>query len=41
MAKKQPKLPGMETPKIKEVEDAAVAYVEARDERMTLTEKAA
>lgn len=36
---KQDELPGVERPKIKEVEDAAEAYEEARDERMKLTEE--
>jgi hypothetical protein len=37
--KKQTELPGMERKTIREVNDAAEAYVDARDERMTLTKK--
>lgn len=37
--KKQTELPGMERQTIQEVNDAAEAYVDARDERMALTEK--
>lgn len=37
--KKQSALPGMERKSIKELDAAAEAYVEARDERMKLTEK--
>jgi len=37
--KKQTELPGMERKTIREVNDAAEAYVDARDERMRLTEK--
>lgn len=39
MAKKQLEIPGTEAPSIPEVEDAAEAYVKARDSRMRLTEK--
>jgi hypothetical protein len=39
MAKRQTALPGMERKEIPEVNDAAEAYVEARDKRMALTEK--
>lgn len=39
MARKQKALPGMEAPTIVELDDAAEAYVEARDKRMKLTEK--
>ena len=35
---KNEELPGMERPKIKEIESAADAYVSARDRRMKLTE---
>jgi len=38
-AKKQTHIPGTEPKSIKEVDTAAEAYVEARDERMALTEK--
>jgi hypothetical protein len=37
--KKQADLPGMERKTIREVNDAAEAYVDVRDERMKLTEK--
>lgn len=37
--KKQMKIPGTEPKTIKEVNDAAEAYVDARDERMKKTEK--
>ena len=36
--KRQPKLPGMEDTHIQDLDDAAVSYVNARDERMKLTE---
>lgn len=36
---KQSELPGTERPVIKEIEEAAEAYVSVRDKRMTLTEK--
>jgi len=39
MAKKQADLPGMEDKHIREIEDAAHEYAEARDKRMKLTEK--
>ena len=38
-AKRQMRIPGTEAQKIKELDTAAEAYVEARDERMALTEK--
>lgn len=37
--KKQKQLPGFETKSIKELDDAAESYVEARDKRMKMTEK--
>lgn len=39
MPKRQLEIPGTEAPSIPEVEDAAEAYVKARDSRMRLTEK--
>lgn len=39
MAKRQSRLPGMEGRRIKEIEDAADAYVVERDKRMKLTKK--
>lgn len=39
MPKKQIEMPGMEAPSIPEIEQAAEAYVKARDSRMRLTEK--
>jgi hypothetical protein len=36
---KQQEIPGTESPKIKEIEVAAEAYVDVRDKRMRLTEK--
>lgn len=39
MIKEQTEIPGMEAPKIKEIERAAAKYVDARDARMKLTEK--
>lgn len=39
MPKKQTELAGMEGPSIPEIEQAAEAYVKARDSRMRLTEK--
>lgn len=36
---KQQQIPGTERKTIKEIDDAAEAYVEARDKRMRLTEK--
>ncbi len=38
-AKKQTSIPGTEPKSIKEIDTAAEAYVEARDERMKLTER--
>jgi hypothetical protein len=37
--KKQTEIPGTQPDKIPEIETAAAAYVEARDERMSLTER--
>ena len=39
MARRQVELVGMERKSVKEINDAAEAYVEARDKRMKLTEK--
>lgn len=39
MARKQLPIPGTEKPTITEVDSAAESYVEARDDRMTLTDK--
>lgn len=39
MASKQTEIPGMEAPKIKEIEQAAEAYTSVRDKRMALTVK--
>lgn len=36
---KQTEIPGLERPKIKEIEDAADKYESTRDRRMALTEK--
>ena len=36
---KQSEIPGTERPKVKELDDAAESYVDARDKRMKLTEK--
>ena len=35
----QDEIPGTEAPKIKQIENAAAKYVDARDSRMKLTEK--
>lgn len=39
MPKAQKELEGMEPPSIREIENAAEAYVDVRDKRMKLTEK--
>lgn len=39
MAKKQLEIPGTERPSIKEIEEAAEVYVDARDKRMRMLEK--
>lgn len=39
MSKDQMEIPGTERPKIKPIEEAARAYVDVRDRRMSLTEK--
>lgn len=39
MSKKQLQVPGTERPTVKEIDDAAEAYVEQRDKRMKLSEK--
>ena len=39
MPKDQMEIPGTERPKIAAIDNAAAAYVEARDKRMALTEK--
>jgi hypothetical protein len=39
MSKRQARIPGTEPKRIKEVGDAAEAYVDMRDKRMKLTEK--
>jgi hypothetical protein len=39
MARKQLEIAGTERKRIKEVDDAMESYVDARDERMALTEK--
>jgi hypothetical protein len=36
---KQARLPGVETPKLQDLEDAAEEYVEIRDRRIALTDK--
>ena len=39
MAKRQGEIPGTERKTVKEIDDAAEAYLEARDKRMKLSEK--